>query len=131
MFMFTSTIAGLFSEFSLNSILNSRDFYLLSKAQLIIFPSTSTLIMVIFNTHRLTHNDPSHLPFCQSNLFLHMCHIRSLSPHIHLLLDDALHALVLFESNARCPTSTAVLHLSRNLEEPQLSHRQLFLYLEL
>lgn len=123
---FFNTLAGLFSEFALfiHQYLTWA-IYLLSGAQRIIFPWTSTVIMVIFNTLRRTHNDPSHLHFCQSNFFLHMNHIRSFSPHIHHFLHSAFYAIV------RCPTSTAVVHLSRNFEELQPSNRQLFLHLVL
>lgn len=116
-------IAGLFSELSLylNWIFESN-LYMFSKGRLIIFHSTVTLIRVISNTPRVTHNDPPNLYILLSNLSPNISHLH--------LLDDG---ITLPEHNAMHPASTTVLVLllSRNVEEPQLRSRQILKYLKL
>lgn len=107
----------------------TRAIYILSKDQLILFHSAGTLIRIISNAPRDTHNDPSNLHIPLSSLsHPHISQIHSLPPHIHLLLEDA---ITLLESNAKHPASAAMLQLSRNVEESQLRKHQLLIYLKL
>ena len=135
MFIFQFITAGFFSRSSLNLVLK-LELFIYSKTGLLtltIFHPTGTLritpsIIVVFNTHRRTHNNPSRLHFCQNNPILNMSLIHSFYPHIRLLWDDAFHAKALSESSASCPASVVMPRFSRNIEE--LPNLQLFLYLE-